>query len=288
MNKPLRGQERTAPGAGEEEACRLLVAENLVYIENQCVRAVARRTGESGFSGGIEAENEALELNNAVLDILRRDHYRVLREFGGRAGVRTYLTAIIARQAVEMIRKKRGRRHDEEKVRRWGRTGMLLYQRVIRDNVPVEQVSREMAESGDNRHTLAELQDILANVRGALAGGRSPGSGGGVVYEGGVTGENEYIVPDTRGDPFSQALTLEREERIRDILHDILESLTGEERLLIRLRFPVREGDAPAPVEQIARVFSIQPKAVYKRLARLMEKCRSQLAGYGVNIDDIF
>jgi DNA-directed RNA polymerase specialized sigma subunit len=71
------------------------------------------------------------------------------------------------------------------------------------------------------------------------------------------------------------------------VLRSIITPLSGEERLLLRMRFPAREEEQPKSVEQISHALGITQKAVYKRITRLMKKCRDNLLQQGVTVHDL-
>lgn len=56
---------------------------------------------------GSTLENQADELPNYVLDYLKADDFRILREFRGKPRLTTHLTTIIANQVIDLIRGKK-------------------------------------------------------------------------------------------------------------------------------------------------------------------------------------
>lgn len=286
----MKRELKVIPGGAEtafetEEDYKQQISQHFEFIEKQCYKALRLRQGDFASEGeALNLENEALELSNQVLDILRRDDYRVLREFKGQSRFTTYLTAIISRRAVDMIRKKRGRGREKERAKEWGDTGLLVYQRVIKENIPPQQVYNELKAANRFNGTLEELETMVTRIRGSNPAMPANGT---VVRNGIVLDDDRYIVPDTGGNPRQILEESQRRRQMQEVLSKIVSQLNGEERILLRMRFPTREGRKPVPVEQVAQVLGIAPKAVYKRVARLIKKCKQQLEQQGVDIHDI-
>jgi RNA polymerase sigma factor (sigma-70 family) len=276
-----------------DEYYQNIINENFQFIEKQCFKAVRLKLGDHlSPTISLNIENEALELSNQVLDILRNDNYRVLREFKGNAQLTTYLTAIISRRAVDRIRKKLGRGREKERAAELGNIGLILFQRVIKDGYPLQDVYNELRANGNFPGTLEELETMLHKIKGKNPGSHQPGPANGnngnpVVKNGTSINEDEYVIPDTKSDPQALLMEKQRQLEIHRAIRDIIAPLSGEERLLLRLRFPAHEDEKTAPVEQIANALGITPKAVYKRITRLLKKCRQQLDSRGIRIGEL-
>ncbi len=80
------------------------VSENLIFIENECKRAISvyYKSGKN-----IEYENEYLELFNNVVDKLRKNDFKVLRNFKQKANIKTYLRSIISFTFIDTLRRKK-------------------------------------------------------------------------------------------------------------------------------------------------------------------------------------
>ena len=278
--------------SSDEDYYKSIITEHFTFIEKQCFKAVKLKLGNHPHSGNpISIENEALELNNHVLDILQRDNYRVLKEFKGDARITTYITAIISRHAVDMIRKKLGRSRDKERAKEMGDTGLLIYQRVINENCPISEVLKELQTDHGYKGSMSDLETILQKIKGKNptppAANGSNGATGSAVKTGTQVGENEYIIPDLRGDPQQLIIEDQRKNKIQEVIHSIITGLDGEERILLRMRFPRGDNEKPASTVQVSKILGISQKAVYKRMARLLKKCKDQLNREGVNIHDL-
>jgi RNA polymerase sigma factor (sigma-70 family) len=235
-------------GEGDDFVYRKMIGDNFKFIESQCFRIIKQQLkGSGGFNTPGNIENEALELSNLVLDALKKDDYRVLRQFKGNSTLTTYITSVIARKAVDRVRKKLGRNRAKEN----------------NDREP-GKIPPGMASS--------ETNPVVKN--------------GYSIHSDGEQGE-EIIIPDTRSNPEQLLMEEQKEKKLEEAVHEIIDGLTGEERLIIRMRFPSDEEEKPRKVEQIAFLLGITQKAVYKRIGRLMEKCREMLKQKGVNLEDL-
>jgi RNA polymerase sigma factor (sigma-70 family) len=263
------------------------------FIEKQCFNAVKLRLKDHPSKGNpINIENEALELSNSVLDTLQKDNYRVLKEFKGNSRLTTYITAIISRQAIDSIRKKLGRDREKDRAKELGEIGILIYQRIIKDGYPIADAFNELRESHGFTGTREQLEEMIRKIKGKNPGPHLPGTsqplnGSSVVKNGKTINEDEYVVPDTKSDPQVILIETQRKRKMHEIIRTIITDLNGEERLLLRMRFPTGEDEKPRSVEQVSKVLGITQKAVYKRIDRLLKKCRNTLDREGVSVNEL-
>jgi RNA polymerase sigma factor for flagellar operon FliA len=272
-----------------------MISDHFPLIERQCFRAIRQQLKGSGEPDKLaNLENEALELCNHVLDTLRRDNYRVLRQFKGNAKLSTYITTIISRQAVDILRKKLGRSREKERAQKFGKTGMLVYERIIQQGGAVSDVYKELNASGEAGQTMDDIAAIVEKIKGKkhLPPSKEDDNtlvrdGFSVSVDGKGHGERQVIIPDTRGDPQELAMEQQRTGNIRRAVQAVIARLDNDERMILRMRFPAEEDEKPQKVECIATLLGISQKAVYKRIDRLMKKCRGILAEQGMTCDEL-
>ncbi len=270
----------------EDSRYPTLITENLEYIEKQCFKAVRLKSGGLSDEEALAMENEAIELFNLVLDILRKEDYKVLKEFKGNSRITTYFTAIISRQAVDMIRKKRGRSREKERAKEFGEVGLAIYREIIKNGRSPSDVWEQFKSDGFFARSLEELEAIAAKIKST----EKPidlNQDGIAVKEAVSIGVDGYVIPDPQMDPGKVFEEQQRRQTMQKVIRGIINQLSGEERLLLRMRFPYGEDEKPKSVDQVSKVLGISQKAVYKRITRLMEKCREQLGQQGVNIHDL-
>ncbi len=210
---------------------------NIDFINKQCLKTVKMKSG--GFlKGELNLENEADRLFNRVIDKLTENSFGILRRFEGRSKLSTYLTTIIARTAIDLIRERAGR----------------------------ERPGRE---------------------NGALRTVKIPDTDGSPVLNGISSGEaGEFIVPDKENIPEFVVIWDDREKSMRSVISEMISSLNGEERLLLRMKFPSDPGRDPLSTSEISRALGISQKGVYNRVDRLIKKCRKILESAGIGEQD--
>ena len=261
---------------------RKIINEYFSFIEKQCFRAIKLQTmGLSGINRPIHIENEALELSNHVLDKLKKNDYQVLRNYRGYAKLTTYLTIIISNQAVDLIRKKRGRDRKKERAKNYGNLGKHIYDMVFLQQIPVCEVYKELKSSKNISESLEEVEAIVEKIRGKLRHNH--------IYRAEVLGnEDDFVLPDYKNNPEEILAEKQRKDKISDILKTIVSELKGEDSLILRMRF-LPEGEKEAKnVEQISNILEISKKAVYKKIKKVLEKCLDIMKQEGINSHDLF
>ena len=259
-----------------------IINEYFPFIEKQCFRAVNLQImGLSGINRPIHIENEALELSNHVLDKLKKNGYQVLRNYRGHAKLTTYLTVIISNQAVDLIRKKRGRDRKKERAKNYGNLGKHIYDMVFLQQIPVCEVYKELKSSKNISESLEEVEAIVEKIRGKLRHNH--------IYRAEVLGnEDDFVLPDYKNNPEEILAEKQRKDKISDILKTIVSELKGEDSLILRMRF-LPDGEKEAKnVEQISNILGISKKAVYKKIKNVLENCRDIMKQEGINSHDLF
>ena len=268
---------------------REIISDHFQLIERQCYNAVKRQLKNHGaLNNPLNIENEALELSNQVLDTLRHDDYRVLRQFKGDAKLSTYITTIIARQAVDLVRKKLGRSREKERAQKFGEIGMVIYEKIILQGCSPEEIYPELKSTKGFSHSLEEVETIAEKIKGKKTGLTFANGDNPVVKNGASLNEDgHYIIPDKKNDPEELLIEEQRKQKLGEAVKDIIAHLNGEERIILRMRFPANDEEKPGKVEQIATVLGISEKAVYKRIARVLKKCKNLLEQKGVAVNDL-
>lgn len=285
----LEADHRAETAVEETALFQKTISDHFQMIEAQCFKAVKRQLKYHGaLNNPVNIENEALELSNQVLDTLQRNDYRVLRQFKGDAKLSTYITTIIARQAVDLVRKKLGRNREKERAQKFGSIGMIIYEKVILQDCSLPEIYTELKARGAISRSLEELDAIAEKIKGKKSNltfslGDNPVVKNGVtVNEGG-----EYIIPDTKNDPQELLIEQQRKQKLDEVVKDIIAQLNGEERIILRMRFPANDKEKPEKVERISKVLGISEKAIYKRITRILKKCKNILDQKGVVVNDL-
>ncbi len=214
-----------------------MINQNIDFINRQCLKTIKMKSG--GFlKGELNIGNEADRLFNRVLDKLSENDFSILRKFEGRSKFSTYLTTIIVRTAIDMIR---------------------------------ERAGRDRVETGSGVSRSVKLPDTEGTP----------------VREGKRSGEEgKYFVADTENIPELKVIGTDREKKMREVISLIFSALNGEEKLLLRMKFPADSGIEPLSTAEISRALGITGKAVYNRIDRIIKKCRKIIENAGIGEND--
>ncbi len=278
-------RRKTLPPLDAEPDYARMIVEQLPFMERLC-----RRASESPACSRSEAEidNEADLLLTELLDHLKADDYRVLRDFRGGSKLTTYLTSVISNLVVDSVRKRRGRSRARERAAELGPVAERLHELVYGRGYTLADAHGHLVLSHGISESADELNSLLERIRGrdhAIPDGARDWPCRG--FEAEVDGEIEVIVPDpARG---AEETMIDRQrDRLRDrIMSTMLDALSGEERYMLRLRFPATDGEPPRSVREIAALLGQTEKAVDNRLRRLLMRCREMLLQKGISLDDL-
>jgi RNA polymerase sigma factor (sigma-70 family) len=112
---------------------------------------------------------------------------------------------------------------------------------------------------------------------------------GTAVKNGYLKGKDRVIeIPNGNDSPEKEMMEKEQKRIKRKALRKISEKLKGEEKLLLKMRFPSENEIDPISVRDISETFGISEKAVYKRIKKALQKCRLILNEAGISVEDIF
>lgn len=274
-----------------------LITENLPYIEKQCRRAVSRGqggaedAGSSWSDGSCCHDNEADELLNEVLDRLKADDFRALREFKGRAKLTTYLTTIVANLVVDLVRQKKGRSRARERAREMGTVAELLYDLVYARGCSLAEAQSHLEHTHSITEPLETLFEMLGRMRGR---GRSQ-----LVVAG--EGENTWLVPgklvpagdgseivvvDPRRNAEAALVGREKRKSAGECIAGLIEELSGEERLIIRLRFPSDADEDAKSAKEIGQLLGCTEKSVDAKIRRMLLRFKETLLRQGLSLGD--
>ena len=262
-----------------------LIVDHLPFIEKQCRKAV----DSHGYSRSeADIDNEADHLLTEVLDHLKSEDYKVLRDFRGSAKLSTYLTTVIANMVVDLVRKRKGRSRARERAKGLGPLAEQLHELVYGRGYNLANAHGHLVLS----HGISESEDDLRILLDQI-GGRNvaacavatdwPCQGREVL----VDDEVELIVPDPARSAEEFMIDNQRERRREQAMADMLEELSGEECFMLRLRYPATEDEEPRSVREIAILLGQTEKAVDNRLRRMLLRCRETLLSRGLSLDDL-
>jgi len=203
---------------------------------------------------------EAEEFASIVRLRLIENDYAVLRKFRGGSTLRTYLTVVIARQALDYRDACWGRWRPSRAARRLGRTAVTLEKLIVRDGFSLDEAWRavfEGAEAPDLQPLRAFAERLRPRVRRHW-----------------VSLDNVDESQRRSGEP---ELELMRDRRTAEALARALHTLAPSDSRLLRLRFA--EG---LSISSIARSEGLDQASLYRHLATLLRRLRRELERRGI------
>lgn len=279
---------------GTADHYRDVIRQNLDYIEAQCVKAVRVQLGKHHTFAGpdieLQIENEALELSSLVLDKLEANDFKVLRDFQGKSKLTTYLTAIISRAAVDMLRQKYGRSRQTERAKALGPLGEKVYKIVFQQGLSLVEVQKDFLHRRLPVPTDEAIQEAIHKIGGTgKIPAEAPDIKTGYLRPADNPREKAVVeVPDNSGNPEKTLEDQTRRQTVDQVLSELVDGLSGEDRMILRMRFGLGEQENPRKIPDIAAALRLSPKTIYKRIDTILGKCRKRLALKGVTIHDLF
>lgn len=278
-----------------------LITDNLAYIEKQCRRAVMRYSAEgiapdgattSPSRGSGILDNEADELLNELLDHLREDDFRALREFRGKAKLTTYITTIISNLIIDLVRQKKGRSRARERARNMGAVAEQLHDLVYGRGCSLHEAQSHLEITHGIQEPLERLQEMLERMRGRenrqmalCADGESAWLAPGRMTM--VDDVVEVVVVDPRRNAEAALISGQKRFRAKRAVAGLIAELDGQERFMLRLRFPADDGEQPHSNREIGRLQGLSEKSVDARIRRLLIRFREELLRQGLSLDDL-
>lgn len=284
--KPENGLSDEASTDERENAYyQCLITKNIQYIEKQCHKACRiykKKTIKTRqeIDGGSDSQTESMRviasgeidpdtLFNEVLDRLKEDDFKVLKDFKNRSKLTTYITTIIAHLIIDIKRKIEGRSRASERARAMGPLGEKLYDLVFIRGYPLEEAFSLLKKVDGITEALEEIGIMVEKIRGRTS---------------------VQVRPDTSIEKVTPETALEKKQReilTRNVLNQTLAELSSEEKLIMRMRFPLSEDEEPKSLSEIATMLRISEKAVDSRIRRVLSKCKEAMLKHGLIISDL-
>ncbi len=216
-----------------------------------------------------DAEEFAAVVNLRLLE----DNYRAIRQFQGRSSLSTYLTVVIQRFYLDFLIGQRGKWRPSAKAKRLGRVAILLERLTRRDGWTFAEAVACLQTNYGVEATWEELYDLSTTLpHGHLRRHTMP---------------EHHAWQVASPDPEPDVRILHAEQRVkarrtRSALKHAVTALTGEERVLLRLRFC--QG---LSVAKMARMLNVDQRKLYGIFDRLFHRLRLSLEAGGVSASDV-
>jgi RNA polymerase sigma factor (sigma-70 family) len=255
-------------GGGTRVEARTDLTDETLFLSNlpvidEAVAQVCRRHRLSSTEAGDFASDVHLHFIE--------HNYERLRRFEGRSSLKTYITVCVQRCFLDYRNKLWGKWRPSAEAARLGPDAILLERMVVRDGWTIEQASEAM-----KLHHHVTIDDRLAALCVRLAQRQPP----------------RERVPDDEADqlespvpaPDAHVVRAEQDflvKRVRAACVRACETLSPEERLILRMRF-----DEMA-VADIARALHLNQKRLYRTIERLLAELRTRLEADGISRDEM-
>jgi len=205
--------------------------------------------------------SEAEEFASIVRLRLIENDYAILRKFRGGSTLRTYLTVVIARQALDYRDACWGRWRPSRTARRLGSAAVTLERLIVRDGLSFEDAWRTLPEDGrakEPERLRAFAERLQPRVRRHWVSIDD--------LEEGRAGAKEPEVD-----------SLMRDRHVAEALAGALSTLPPADSRLLKLRF--LEG---MTISSIARREGVDQASLYRRVATLLRRLRRDLEARGI------
>jgi len=218
----------------------------------RAIRFVARRhrlsrTEEDDFAGEVK------------LALVEND-YDVFARFQGRSSLRTYLTTVVQRLFLDHRCKLWGKWRPSAEAQRRGPVALRLEVLLYRDGLTFDEAAETLRTNFGITETREELSELLHAL--PVRGNRR------------AAGE-ELLASVPAGELANPEVLAEgaaTADRVQTLLEEVIEALTPQERLVLRLRF---EDDVS--IADIARMLELDQKQLYRRIESLLASFRKSL-----------
>jgi RNA polymerase sigma factor (sigma-70 family) len=271
-----------------------LLNEHLGYIAKVCERAADNGhtpsqgqgqmiAGEDGYSYIVEQAGslDADDLFVQVLDHLKEDNFRRLRDFQGRSSITTYLTSIITRFVIDVVRSRSGRSRAKERAVKLGVLGERVYDLMVLRNHSASEAAEIMQTTFGEQISPDELREIHAGLLGRET--RHQSSAESTI----AWGEDGELVAIQSATPERELSDRIQQKRRGELLAALMENLKVDDRLLLRLRFPLDDAAEPLEMSAIAAMVGLNEQQAERKLRKILVDCREELLKKGLSLNDL-
>ena len=241
-----------------------------VYLEHlemigRTALAVCRRNGVD--------LDEAEDFASDVRLKLCEDNYAIIRKFGGRSSMATYLGVVIANLFRDFRIHKWGKWRPSTQARRLGETAIRLETLMFRDGCTFDSacqvLTRQLGQTVDTSALRRLLTQLPRRAPRRIDGGDDPTT----------------LPANERAD--GPTLDAERDAQLavaKQGLEHALGRFPAEDRVILRLHF--YEG---MTVAEVARGLCIEQKPLYARIRHLLQSIKQSMRSDGISaeLDDI-
>lgn len=273
---------------------RKLLIGHLPFIEKQChkVCCVNRAAGPHG-AGDIPGGYSVSTINGAaidpdvlylsVLNLLEVNDFKVLREFNGTSKLTTYLATVISHHFIDLVRKEKGRSRVKQRADSLGALGKMVYDLVFVRNHSVYETREALkvvhnvdCPEGDIRAMLDKMKVVHRAGAASMDIARGARNGGAA---------DPWLIPDTKLDPERAVINERMGNLLRGLLKEVLDKLSGEDLLMLKLRYP-EDGKEALTILAVGKLLGVPERTVEKRIRKALTRCREWVLEKGYRLED--
>jgi RNA polymerase sigma factor for flagellar operon FliA len=210
-------------------------------------------------------------LSLALMKVVEND-FAVIRQFQGRADLKTYLATVVVRRFYEWTRERWGRWRHSARAQQLGDLAMDLEALVHRDGYALREACEVLRSRGRTESSDAELARLFAELPD-----RTPHPG-----KAPTTSPDELADDDRPDERVIGGEVESRCRRVLDVLYRALALLQPEDQVLVRGRY----GDGKS-VADLARALRTEQAPLYRRSEKLKGELRKVMEREGVGRDDV-
>lgn len=279
-----------------------LVTEHSSFIDELCAQLVARNrsahhmAGLDGFSllttpDRTDQENEKDELFVAVIDHLTSDDFKVLRKFKHESKFSTYLTSVVSRLEIDIVRHKRGRSRAKERAAKMGDVAAKLYDLVYGKKYTSVEAQGCLEASFGIRVGIEHVNELLEQMHGRVKEGSFPHDGPtGFLAISSAEAEAdgvELVIPELEKTPEKLVAKRQRSDLAGRVISEFQGSLSGQDKLIFRMRFPMNEEEEPMTCREIGQFVDMSEDKVQRTIDKILKNYRERLISKGISLDDL-
>ncbi len=236
----------------------------------QHLHVIRQRIEHLSRSSGLP-EHEAEELCSWALFKLVEKDYRILGSWKGLSSFSTFLTVVL----VNLMRDYRihvwGKWRPSVAARRLGPEAVLLERLCVRDKLSLDEAIERMRGEHGSSLSPSELERMAISLR------RGP--------ERKRVGEEELLQVAIEGQVESRITEGERartEQRLREVLTPLIQSLSTQDRLLLKLHY--RDG---LSIAVISALWGQPQRKLYSARDKCLKRLRRNLEKVGLSFDQV-
>ena len=243
-----------------------MASSDLYELHREAIEQAISRVCRTQRLSRTEAEDFASIFRIHVLD----DDCAVLRAFGHRATMGTFLHSVATHRFQDWRNAQWGKWRPSAEARRLGTVAVLLETRIVRDQLTMD----EAIETLRTNHGITEARHALETMaeRFPVRHGR--------------TFVGEEVLDSRPADNSDANSSLEAgaatsaARKAAAALEEALDELTPQDRMILRMRF-----NDDRQIAKIARQIGQEPKMLYRRVERLLVGLRTALEARGVDAE---